>query len=126
MLAAHLLEDGADRFPAGHFSLAGVAERYLGVVLDKSLQVSDWSGPLSDEQIETARRVYAQAIRDYDARRYSKAAEGFVNAYELTGDSESSQGGGDLLQGRPGLIQEVVGPHEPAHTIRTPRRPTRR
>ena len=30
MLAAHLLEDGADRFPTGHFSLASVAERYLG------------------------------------------------------------------------------------------------
>jgi DNA polymerase-1 len=56
MIAAHLLEDGAGHFPAGHFGLAGVAERYLSVTLDKELQTSDWSGPLSDEQIAYAAR----------------------------------------------------------------------
>jgi DNA polymerase-1 len=54
MIAAHLLEDGAGYPPAGHFGLAGVAERYLGVTLDKELQTSDWSGPLTHEQVRYA------------------------------------------------------------------------
>jgi DNA polymerase-1 len=56
MLAARLLEASANPEPKGHFSLAGVAARYLGTTLDKAEQTSDWSGPLSDEQLEYAAR----------------------------------------------------------------------
>lgn len=54
MIAAHLLEDGAGHVPKGHFGLAGVAERYIGETLDKTQQTADWSGPLSDEQLQYA------------------------------------------------------------------------
>jgi len=55
MIASYLLEaDAEPPPPKGHYSLAGVAERYLGVTLDKSLQVSDWTGRLSHEQIRYA------------------------------------------------------------------------
>src|SRR5204862_7765807 len=66
MLAAHLLEDGVGHPPAGHFGLGAVADRYVGVQLDKTLQGSDWSGALSDEQVRYAARDAAvlPALRD--------------------------------------------------------------
>lgn len=49
------LLDGT-RKPTGHHGLAGCVRRYLGRELPKELQVSDWSGALSADQIEYARR----------------------------------------------------------------------
>jgi ribonuclease D len=40
--------------PQGEHSLAPLLERYLGVVLDKTQQTSDWSGELSDAQLNYA------------------------------------------------------------------------
>jgi len=51
MLASQLI--GAGRSEGGN-SLAAITERYLAMPLDKSLQVSDWSGDLSAEQYEYA------------------------------------------------------------------------
>lgn len=56
MLAAHLLEDAATTHPKGHFGLGQVVARYLGTPIDKAEQTSDWSGPLSQEQLEYAAR----------------------------------------------------------------------
>jgi DNA polymerase-1 len=52
MLASQLLHAGTD---ARHF-LAAVAERELGVTLDKAAQGSDWSGDLTEEQLTYAAR----------------------------------------------------------------------
>ncbi len=53
MLAAQLLA-GGDQGPS--FSLEAVAERYAGIELDKSARMEDWSGRLSEAQIEYAAR----------------------------------------------------------------------
>ncbi|MEK6300187.1 MAG: DNA polymerase [Acidobacteriota bacterium] len=51
LLASQLI--GAGRSEGGH-GLAAVTERHLGEVIDKSMQTSDWSGPLSQSQQEYA------------------------------------------------------------------------
>jgi DNA polymerase I len=53
MLASQLLHSGLPE-PKGTHTLGGISERVLGRPLDKSLQTSDWSGPLSDAQIAYA------------------------------------------------------------------------
>ncbi len=53
MLASRLLLSGLSE-PRGTHSLAGVAERYLDLAVDKTEQRSDWSGTLSDAQIAYA------------------------------------------------------------------------
>ncbi|MBA4115269.1 MAG: bifunctional 3'-5' exonuclease/DNA polymerase [Rubrobacter sp.] len=53
MLAAQLLA-GGDQTPS--FSLEAVADRYIDVKLDKSARREDWSGKLSEAQIEYAAR----------------------------------------------------------------------
>ncbi len=54
MLAAQLLEAGTDNGQLSRCGLAAVAERYLGVTLDKSYQKSDWSGTLTADQLTYA------------------------------------------------------------------------
>ncbi|PYT08646.1 MAG: hypothetical protein DMF60_04335 [Acidobacteria bacterium] len=51
LLASQLI--GAGRHEGGH-GLAAVSERHIGELVDKSLQISDWSGRLSDSQYEYA------------------------------------------------------------------------
>jgi len=51
LLASQLI--GAGRHEGGH-GLAAVSERHIGELVDKSLQISDWSGQLSDAQYEYA------------------------------------------------------------------------
>src|SRR5215212_3662192 len=53
MLAAQLLA-GGDQSPS--YALEAVAERYANVELDKSARLEDWSGKLSEAQIEYAAR----------------------------------------------------------------------
>jgi DNA polymerase I len=53
MLAAQLLA-GGDQSPS--FALEAVAERHIDVKLDKSARMEDWSGKLSEAQIEYAAR----------------------------------------------------------------------
>ena len=53
MLASQVLDAGHPP-EKGFHSLARVCERHLGVDLDKALQVSDWSGALSGEQLRYA------------------------------------------------------------------------
>jgi DNA polymerase-1 len=54
MLAHQLLEAGTQFGYLNHSGLDEVAERHLGVVLDKSLQKSNWAGVLTAEQHEYA------------------------------------------------------------------------
>jgi DNA polymerase I len=51
LLASQLI--GAGRREGGH-GLAAVSDRHLGELVDKSLQVSNWSGQLNDAQYEYA------------------------------------------------------------------------
>ena len=51
LLASQLI--GGGRSEGGH-GLAAVSDRHLGEVVDKSFQMSDWSGRLSDAQYEYA------------------------------------------------------------------------
>lgn len=51
LLASQLI--GAGRREGGH-GLAAVSDRHLGELVDKSLQISDWSGELADAQYEYA------------------------------------------------------------------------
>ena len=54
MLAAQLLDASAG--VSGKYGLDDLALRYLGETMDKTLQVSDWSGELTDEQRAYARK----------------------------------------------------------------------
>ena len=51
LLASQLVAGGRGDLSHG---LSAVSERYLGTPIDKTWQTSDWSGPLSDAQIEYA------------------------------------------------------------------------
>ena len=51
LLASQLI--GGGRNEGGH-GLAAVSDRHLGELVDKSMQLSDWSGRLSDAQYEYA------------------------------------------------------------------------
>jgi DNA polymerase-1 len=63
MLAAQLLDAG---LPNHSHSLAAVAERALSTRLEKTLQTSDWHGPLSDEQLAYAARDAAMLLPLHD------------------------------------------------------------
>ncbi len=63
MLAALLLKGsgGPDRT-----SLAALSQHYLGQEMDKRLQVSDWTGALTDDQIEYAAKDASALLRLWD------------------------------------------------------------
>lgn len=56
MIAAQLLHfsDDPRHAPKGYFSLKGCCERLLWLELDKELQASDWSGNISESQLQYA------------------------------------------------------------------------
>jgi DNA polymerase-1 len=62
MLAAQLLGAGSPEGRLGQCGLAAVCERYLGVQLDKTAQLADWSGHLSDEMLAYAARDAAVLV----------------------------------------------------------------
>jgi DNA polymerase I-like protein with 3'-5' exonuclease and polymerase domains len=59
MLAAQLLDGGEQ---GNSYTLEAIAERYLDEEVDKSVRREDWSGPLSERQIEYAARDAAVLI----------------------------------------------------------------
>ncbi|MEK6322421.1 MAG: DNA polymerase [Acidobacteriota bacterium] len=63
LLASQLI--GAGRHEGGH-GLSAVSERHLGELVDKSLQVSDWSRQLSDAQYEYAAKDAALMLPLYE------------------------------------------------------------
>ncbi|KAJ7725046.1 hypothetical protein B0H16DRAFT_1736343 [Mycena metata] len=75
MMARLLL---AERFPDGGFqnlSLQTCAAEILGFRVDKTEQVSDWSGPLTQEQIHYAATDAIAALRLYQTLRVELAAK---------------------------------------------------
>ena len=95
MLAAQVRSGGNY---AGSYSLEAVAERYLEESLDKSEQRSDWSGELSESQLEYAardarilvplRERLAEALEAEELRRISDiefAAVASIAEMELAG-----------------------------------------
>ncbi|HWP42999.1 MAG TPA: DNA polymerase, partial [Blastocatellia bacterium] len=71
LLASQLI--GAGRSEGGH-GLAVVTERYLDRTIDKSMQVSDWSGPLTEAQYEYAAKD-AELMLPLHERLAEKIAE---------------------------------------------------
>jgi DNA polymerase I-like protein with 3'-5' exonuclease and polymerase domains len=63
LLASQLI--GAGRNEGGH-GLAAVSDRHLGELVDKSMQVSDWSGQLTEEQYEYAAKDAALMLPLYE------------------------------------------------------------
>ena len=63
LLASQLI--GAGRHEGGH-GLAAVSDRHLGELVDKSMQVSDWSGRLTDAQYEYAAKDAALMLPLYE------------------------------------------------------------
>ncbi len=95
MLAAQLLDGGAQ---GASYSLEAVAERYLDEQLDKSARRTDWSGDLSERQIEYAardaevllplREKLAESLAAEELRLVSKiefSAVGALSEMELAG-----------------------------------------
>src|SRR5262249_54957632 len=62
LLASQLI--GAGQNEGGH-GLAAVSDRHLGELVDKSLQMSDWSGRLTDAQLEYAAKDAALMLPLY-------------------------------------------------------------
>jgi DNA polymerase-1 len=77
MLLSQLLD--GPRQPRGHHALKGLAQRHLGVEMDKAEQKADWSGELRREQLnyaaadvavlEPLRQCLAAHIREADLER---------------------------------------------------------
>jgi DNA polymerase-1 len=63
LLASQLI--GGGRHEGGH-GLAAVSDRHLGELVDKSMQLSDWSGLLSDAQYEYAANDAALLLPLYE------------------------------------------------------------
>ena len=82
MLAAQLLA-GGDQSPS--FSLEAIAERYVGVELDKDARRQDWSGRLSAEQLEYAARDAAVLLplREKLAGELEEDGLGYVSGIEF-------------------------------------------
>jgi DNA polymerase I-like protein with 3'-5' exonuclease and polymerase domains len=59
-------QDGLEGAPFGH-GLAAVSDRHLGEVVDKTMRLSDWSGPLTPLQHEYAAKDSAVMIPLYGA-----------------------------------------------------------
>lgn len=77
MHAAELLHYAADPWhpQKGAMTLAGICDRYLDITVDKSLQVSDWSGDLTAEQLE-----YAAKDVTYLPQLVTELTEALINA----------------------------------------------
>lgn len=76
MLEAMLLDAGQRLHDRRAFALATLAADHLGLVLDKTLQTSDWSGELSDAQLAYAARDAWVTVRLADALAPQLAARG--------------------------------------------------
>lgn len=80
LLASQLI--GAGRSEGGH-GLAAVSDRHLGELVDKSMQVSDWSGTLSSAQYEYAAKDAALMLPLRDTLAEKLAALGLEDAARL-------------------------------------------
>jgi DNA polymerase-1 len=84
MITSQLIGRGNPELRHG---LDGIARRELGVYLDKTLQKSDFSGPLSDEQIQYAGRDAAILLRIRDAQLLQVQRYGLERVARLESDA---------------------------------------
>jgi DNA polymerase-1 len=83
MTAAQLIDGGLHSNTKEYFTLAAVTDRYLGVELDKQLQMSDWSGPLTLEQLSYAAADVKQLLTLYDILDQRLRENGLAGVYHL-------------------------------------------
>jgi DNA polymerase I len=80
MLAAHALQPSRD---GRGESLEALAQRHLGLALDKSLQTSDWGGELSPDQLAYAAFDAAVTLRLHQGLQAALEREKATRVYEL-------------------------------------------
>jgi DNA polymerase-1 len=83
MIMSRVLYGGTDGFKRLRHGLAEVAERELEVTLDKEMQTSDWSGPLTDEQIAYAELDAEILLKLHTHLKRRLHQEGLWKVYEL-------------------------------------------
>jgi DNA polymerase-1 len=83
---ARLLSASGAPMPKGYHTLGTVAERTVGVTLEKSFQTSDWSGALSAEQLRYAATDAAVLLPVYEMLRQQCVGAGLerVRAIEAS------------------------------------------
>ena len=81
LLASHVLTGQCEK-------LSELAKRHLGIVLDKTEQVSDWSGELREEQLRYAAADAAAVLRLDGVLQAELTACGSTKAYELMRDAQ--------------------------------------
>lgn len=83
MLGAQLLGAGTDEGLLSRCGLGAVTKRLLNVELDKTLQQSDWSGPLSAEQLDYAARDTAVLLPLIDQLQTQLARAGLSRITDI-------------------------------------------
>ena len=81
LIASHVLTGKREK-------LSEVAERHLGVRLDKAEQKSDWSGELTEAQLRYAATDAAVLVPLFDALRDELGREASHRVYELARDAQ--------------------------------------
>jgi P4 family phage/plasmid primase-like protien len=81
LIASHMLTGKREK-------LSEVAERHLGVRLDKAEQKSDWSGELTEAQLHYAAADAAVLVPLFDALRDKLGREASLRVYELARDAQ--------------------------------------
>jgi DNA polymerase-1 len=86
MSAARLLDAGLHFKAKNYFTLAAVADRYLGIELDKTLQTSMWSGTLTPEQLSYAAADVRHLLHVHDALEQALREQHLTGVYGLECD----------------------------------------
>jgi DNA polymerase-1 len=86
MTAARLLDGGLHLRVKDYCSLASVAERYLGLRMDKTLQTSNWAGTLTVAQIQYAAADVKNLFRLHDTLEIEIEKNGLAAAYAIECD----------------------------------------
>ena len=82
-IASRLLAAGLHPHVKGYQSLRGVLGRELGVIIDKTEQLSDWSGALRPEQLAYAARDVSHLLRLDEALSGKLRADGLERVFDL-------------------------------------------
>lgn len=84
MIAAQLIECGREKEdPKAYFTLKRVAQRYLGITMDKTLQTCDWSKPLSKYHIEYCVNDIQVPLKLYERQKELLEKNGLTKAAEI-------------------------------------------
>jgi len=86
MTAARLIDAGMHDKDKGYFTLSAVADRCLGVKLDKTLQTSDWSTPLTADQLLYAAKDVVHLFHLHDVLLQQLQDLRLTDVYDLECD----------------------------------------